>query len=148
MWSIWEDANLWCLFYSLFISVLTLEIRLSRYQGWDPIHWFTPRKTRSASGTCHSLLLVKDLSSLFVYFVDIVGIVDHHWLNCLFIIIFLTHFGLNDWLLLDVKLAVLHLIHGQNKLMNKYCEYKGDTSMCQWPVVWLTHVFDRVSNLA
>jgi hypothetical protein len=30
-------------FYCLFIYVLTLEIWLSRREGWDPIHCFTPK---------------------------------------------------------------------------------------------------------
>jgi len=30
-------------FYYFFIYVLTLEIWLSRREGWDPIHCFTPK---------------------------------------------------------------------------------------------------------
>jgi hypothetical protein len=97
----------------LFITVLLLEIKLSRGEGCYHINRFNPRtflclsqaRTWISIIIRHGLFMFNDLRwELIVYFVNIGGIVDHHCLNFLIIKDNLLYYILYWWTMNNVDI--------------------------------------------
>ena len=94
--SCWVETILCRLFYCLLVSVLPLEIQMSKVMGYDPINQFNPAtifclchaRTWIVNDKCNVVIsfVINDLRYAMVErFVDIGAIVDHHCLNFVFV---------------------------------------------------------------
>ena len=114
-------GNLCRFFYCLFISLLSLEIQLSRGEGWDPRNRFNPAtflslfQTRNwiSNAICHDLFLW----SMCFRGALIGGIVDHDCLN-----IFLHNYWnlnnqINNWVIASIQVD----FNGQYLLHKSFC---------------------------
>jgi hypothetical protein len=113
MWSFWVQGNLCRFFFILFVYIcVVIGDPIIRDEVWNSIHQFNPvtfmclsqaRTLISTDIICHGLFCAQWVDvrgdcllcwywwncwpSLFKYFVDIGGIVDHHCLNVLLILV-------------------------------------------------------------